>query len=143
MHSPRPPLSLLGSILLYSLHFAVTESKLFPFEEKQLLTNSLRSFTHEAHTSNDTKCKVFPGDANWPDESQWTALNKSTNGALIKTIPIAAPCYPGPLYNADRCAYITSQWSNSSIQYIPSLFRNEMMSPLLTNAPLVCRIRHR
>ena len=61
-------------------------------------------------------CKVFPGDPSWPDDSTWSLLNQSTGGAVIKTIPIAAPCYPGLFYNSDECAYVTAQWTNSSLQ---------------------------
>ena len=62
------------------------------------------------------KCKTFPTDASWPSDALWNRLNTLTGGVLIKTIPLAAPCYPGPYENAAKCSFVTSQWSNSSLQ---------------------------
>ncbi|KAF4336915.1 isoamyl alcohol oxidase [Fusarium beomiforme] len=39
------------------------------------------------------KCKTFPGDRNWPSSSVWKLFDLVTGGSLIKTVPIAAPCY--------------------------------------------------
>jgi len=64
----------------------------------------------------NSTCKVFPGDDYWPDESKWALLDRLTGGALIKTVPLAAPCYAGPDYDAERCAVVTSQWFVSDIQ---------------------------
>ena len=61
-------------------------------------------------------CKTFPTDATWPPESEWSLLNTTTNGALIKTVPVAAPCYPGALQNQARCSTIASQWGRSDLQ---------------------------
>lgn len=77
---------------------------------------TLFNFSNPDSPRKDLKCKVFPGDTEWPSDHQWALLNKTTNGALIKTTPIAAPCFAGPLYDADKCAYIASQWTNSSLQ---------------------------
>ena len=38
------------------------------------------------------------------------------SGQLIKNVPAAIVCYPGPLQNANTCAYVDSQWSNASFQ---------------------------
>lgn len=84
-----------------------------------------------------TGCKVFPGDAKWPSDKDWSTLNDTLNGALIRTIPLAAPCYAGPNYvsrhqrigsrmlidtdtdaiqDANRCSYVTANWANSTLQ---------------------------
>jgi hypothetical protein len=61
--------------------------------------------------------KVFPGDAYWPSPIAWEVLNLLTGGALIPTVPLAAPCYRDwPEYNAAACASITSQWSDPHLQ---------------------------
>lgn len=72
--------------------------------------------TSGTKATNTTTCKVFPGDSKWPTDAQWTELNQTAKGSLIKTVPIGAPCYPGPLYDAKRCEYLIAQWSTSSLQ---------------------------
>jgi len=62
-------------------------------------------------------CKTFPVDENWPSEDEWSRLNATTKGALMKTIPLAAPCYPGPISNDAKCAAIAAQWGISDLQY--------------------------
>ncbi|RDL36373.1 FAD-binding protein [Venustampulla echinocandica] len=62
-----------------------------------------------------TGCKVFPGDKKWPADKAWSNFNNTLNGALIKTVPLAAPCYAGPNYDANRCSYVTANWANSSL----------------------------
>lgn len=70
--------------------------------------------TSSASTS---QCKVFPGDTNWPSPITWEVLNLLTGGALIKTVPLAAPCYSDwPEYDPTECASITSQWSDPHLQ---------------------------
>lgn len=61
-------------------------------------------------------CKVFPGDKAWPSDLIWTVFDLLLGGALIKTTPLAAPCYSGwpKVRNAAECSYITNNWSNNS-----------------------------
>lgn len=62
-------------------------------------------------------CKVFPGDFWWPSSLVWTLFDKVLGGALIKTVPLAASCYSSwPEYDADTCATITDDWTNSNLQ---------------------------
>src|SRR5690349_21447305 len=57
------------------------------------------------------QCKVFPGDAAWPSDAVWKTFNASVGGALIKTVPLAAPCYKSwPQYDAAKCAQVTANW---------------------------------
>ncbi|KAI1175271.1 hypothetical protein F4777DRAFT_335651 [Nemania sp. FL0916] len=56
----------------------------------------------------DSDCKVFPGDAKWPADSEWARLNASMDGVLLKPKPAAAVCYPGPDYNQAQCQSIVS-----------------------------------
>ena len=57
-----------------------------------------------------------PPDTCWPSLNEWNALNASVSGKLIRDIPPAAPCYPGPYQNAQQCNYVYSQWTNSTFQ---------------------------
>lgn len=64
-----------------------------------------------------TKCKTYPGDALWPSTIVWKVFNLLTGFAVSETVPIGASCYDDfGNYDAARCEYITSQWTNSTIQ---------------------------
>ena len=66
---------------------------------------------------NPKKCKTFPGDADYPSTITWNVLDILTGGALIKTVPLAAPCYKEwPEYNAADCGRITESWSDPHLQ---------------------------
>ncbi|KAH8601623.1 hypothetical protein B0O99DRAFT_562194 [Bisporella sp. PMI_857] len=81
----------------------------------------------KSQLSSNSACKVFPTDADWPSSAEWNTLDVLTGGALIKTIPIAAPCYPGPAFNQTRCDIITMQWGLSDLHMEDP---TSMMSPL-------------
>lgn len=59
------------------------------------------------------ECKVFPGDAKWPSESQWARLNASVDGVLLKPKPAASVCYPGPDYDQAQCQFLVSGASST------------------------------
>lgn len=65
-------------------------------------------------------CKVYPGDSAWPATLIWDIFDILAGGALISTVPLAAPCYADwPQHeNTAECLYITDDWTNSSIQYV-------------------------
>ena len=110
---------------------ALTSStaELFEWETLQLtqsvltnLTNlaltNIKLFEYPTTTTGSTAdCKVFPGDPYWPSPVAWEILNVLSGNALIKTVPLAAPCYSDwPEYNAATCASITSQWNDPHLQ---------------------------
>ncbi|KAF1993794.1 FAD/FMN-containing isoamyl alcohol oxidase-like protein MreA [Amniculicola lignicola CBS 123094] len=72
----------------------------------------LVAFDNSAVNSNATLqpkgyCKVFPGDADWPSDDTWGRLNGLLGGALIPTVPLAAPCYQNwGVYDKEKCAVI-------------------------------------
>jgi hypothetical protein len=116
---------------------------LFEFETRQLDVSALRQIRSAdpqlflpanalSHTGaiaekrRAARCKVFPGDASWPAEAAWKALNETLNGALIKTIPQAAPCYDGPAYSKASCDALTRSWTNSYSQYVLCPLRNKV-----------------
>ncbi|KAG0154026.1 hypothetical protein PDIDSM_1405 [Penicillium digitatum] len=62
------------------------------------------------------KCKVLPGDHQWPSQSTWSALDDLLGGALIKTVPLAASCYSSwPEYDSAECEKISSLWTDSHL----------------------------
>lgn len=63
-------------------------------------------------------CKPLPGDFAWPTDVAWFVLDLLLGGALIKGVPVAAPCYSDwSQYNSDECTTITSQWNSPEFQY--------------------------
>ncbi|ORY16065.1 hypothetical protein BCR34DRAFT_622478 [Clohesyomyces aquaticus] len=99
-----------------------TEAEFFPYESIQLTTDAAIlskrptfAFGHGFGSYPMKTCKSFPGDAEWPTQSAWNAFNASINSALIRTVPIAAPCYDtkwGPKDTA-RCNEIVGKFTNS------------------------------
>ncbi len=100
----------------------------FKWETVQLTTEVLANLTNAGFAgidmfdftrkaNNSSQCRVFPGDANWPSDTAWNNLNLLTGGKLIKTVPLAAPCYQGwPQYNTTLCQDITNSWSDPHLQ---------------------------
>ncbi|KAI1270201.1 FAD-binding domain-containing protein [Xylariaceae sp. FL1019] len=64
--------------------------------------------------SDSNECRSIPGDESWPTLSEWNALNKTVNGQLIATVPIAAPCHESfnnvSTYDAEQCAALRNSW---------------------------------
>jgi hypothetical protein len=60
-------------------------------------------------STSTTNCKVYPGDADWPSDSEWKTLNDTLGGVLIKGVPPASVCYQ-PYYNATQCAVVTANY---------------------------------
>ncbi|KAJ5377518.1 uncharacterized protein N7496_004927 [Penicillium cataractarum] len=91
-------------------------------------------------------CKVYPGDFFWPSKLVWSLLDKFLGGALIKTVPLAASCYSSwDEYDADTCASITDDWTNSNLHAADSasvmwpLFEGRTCLPT-TNASASCTV---
>lgn len=93
---------------------AQVQSINFPWESVQLTESDTRNF--HAISFGDTRsfdpsistpqCKAYPGSPDWPLDHEWTQLNASLGGALLKPDPPAIVCYPGPLYDSGKCSYL-------------------------------------
>lgn len=60
-------------------------------------------------------CKCTPNDPCWPSSPEWSSLNTTLSGALIRSTPPASVCYSNqPNYNEEQCALVRSQWFNST-----------------------------
>ncbi|CAI6341901.1 unnamed protein product [Periconia digitata] len=114
-------------LFLFTRSFAladltVSAPPLFSYETKQLTDDTVASLTaadQKLFGFDDTavqsglsrrsgECKVFPGDEDWPSDETWDRFDELVNGALIPTVPLAAPCYNSwNLYNAAKCAEIS------------------------------------
>lgn len=78
--------------------------------------------------NSSSKCKVYPGDRDWPSDDVWESLNKMVDGKLLnRPDPLAAVCYNGPSYNPAECAKVTTHWNESYSHFGNAV---EMMSPV-------------
>ena len=73
------------------------------------------------------RCKVYPGDSEWPSEGAWESLNELTDNRLLKPRPQAAPCYEGPEYDPAVCDELSKTWTTSYSHLGDPI---EMMSPV-------------
>lgn len=69
--------------------------------------------------SDFASCRNIPGDAGWPTESEWAALNATVGGRLIATIPIAHACHD-PTYVNATCDVLKAQWPLPALSYVPN-----------------------
>lgn len=80
--------------------------------------------TGRTTNTSSPNCKLMPGDAEWPSDSQWQDFNNSLGGALIQGVPTAAVCYPDwPQYDEARCAEVTELWTDPEWQSVFQIFR--------------------
>jgi hypothetical protein len=114
---------------------------LFPQEAVQLTEEALRTADRQTREvdvaalfgfdgGNETKavskralrsgqCKAFPGDSNYPKEWVWSIFDLLLGGALIKTTPIAAPCYKKSAwsdYDEAKCADVSARFTTADLQ---------------------------
>lgn len=53
---------------------------------------------------NTPVCKAHPGSSTWPTQAEWSALNRTLNGRLLKPLPLSAVCHPDlPEYDHEKC----------------------------------------
>jgi hypothetical protein len=56
-------------------------------------------------------CKASLSSSDWPSLAQWTALNTSVSGRLLRPLPPGAVCHPDqPTYNATDCSIALNGW---------------------------------
>jgi len=90
-------------------------------QTSQINVVSLFGFDNEEETPHGIssgQCKVFRGDSDYPEESVWSAFDSLLGGALIKTTPIAAPCYKDSAWNdydEAKCADISARFTTSDL----------------------------
>jgi len=79
-------------------------------------------------------CRKLPQDKSWPSPGQWDALNKTVDGKLVSTVPLAAPCHD-PHYDEAACTTLKANWAfppvheNSSTSVQSGYFQSEACSP--------------
>lgn len=96
---------------------------LFDYETKRLeslgtsKSANLFAFDTPGPTIKSGECKPHPGDSTWPSQEAWDDFDKALGGALITTVPLAAPCYDNwGSYNSDKCMSIANNWTDPYLQ---------------------------
>jgi hypothetical protein len=110
---------------------------LFPYEENSLTDDKLQqliesnevkeaaplfAFDHGTGVLDPDRlksgaCKAYPGDAQWPPQSTWDMFDRMLGGALIKTVPLAAPCYRNlGVYDPNKCQAVRDSFFNQYTQ---------------------------
>jgi hypothetical protein len=64
------------------------------------------------------RCKAYPGTPEWPSDVVWKTFDNLIGGALIKTVPLAAPCFNSwpAVRDPAKCASISAHWSDFRLQ---------------------------
>ena len=71
-----------------------------------------RSAQVKFHSS---KCKAEPGTPGWPSPQEWSKLNASISGRLLKPLPPGAVCdYTLDAFNLQSCWVATLNYSQSA-----------------------------
>ncbi|KAI1451274.1 FAD-binding domain-containing protein [Annulohypoxylon moriforme] len=100
-------------LVLFALSVSVKCAK-FVFEEEQLTEADVGDFSAIAFGNSsavvsrddEPECREYPGSSNWPLDEEWSQLNQSLGGALIKGVPPGAVCYDGPLKDEAACTFL-------------------------------------
>jgi hypothetical protein len=93
----------------------------FPFENITLADTNIGNFSAiafgniTAPISNGTSCRAFPGTPSWPIDDEWSQLNRTLGGALLKPNLIGSVCYNGSLLDTDRCKYLVINGSRNRV----------------------------
>ena len=77
-------------------------------------------------------CRCMPQDPCWPEDQLWARFNKTVNGNLIATVPIASVCHIDSFtpYDQSQCAQLQSTWGFPETHYESS---SSIMAPIYTN----------
>jgi hypothetical protein len=109
----------LGLLSLALARLGVCQTVNFAFEsstltESDITQNPAVAFGNlngsQALPPNRPQCKVQPEDSDWPSLEEWSALNASLGGALLKPTHAGAACYRShERYNADQCKFLVEE----------------------------------
>ncbi|KAI1506380.1 FAD binding domain-containing protein [Biscogniauxia marginata] len=76
----------------------------------------LNLYSYLVSTCTLISCHYLPGDNCWPSENEWTSLNVTVSGRLVKVGPIGAVCHD-PTYDRVKCADLKAKWDDVRIYY--------------------------
>lgn len=90
---------------------------LFWLEVSSLHGTANAYFSRSVNTTNKANLinLQLPSDPCWPSTDEWSSLNETPSGRLIRTVPLASVCYPAePNHNTKACESILSNWTTSA-----------------------------
>lgn len=110
-------MQLLHALVSFVL-FARVKCINFPFESAQLTDADIGNFSaigfgDRSAVEPGPDCKAYPGSAEWPLDEEWSQLNSSLEGVLLKPVPAAAVCYDGPYHDEDQCDFLLRNASST------------------------------
>lgn len=106
-----------GVPLFESETVQLTDKSLSPLDRKQTALFGFDKNDSRPSTPHKGDCKLLPGDKSWPSDTVWGQFDDFLGGALIKTVPLAAACYPSwPEYDSEKCKNVTADWTVSYMQ---------------------------
>ena len=108
-----------GVPLFKSETFQLTDKSLSTLKSSQKALFGFGTNGSRPSAPHKGECKLLPGDKSWPSDGVWGQFDDLLGGALIKTVPLAAACYPSwPEYDSDKCENVTADWTVSYMQYV-------------------------
>ncbi|KAI2633137.1 FAD-binding domain-containing protein [Hypomontagnella submonticulosa] len=101
--------------------FASVQCANFAYEAEQLSEADVGDFSAIAFgdtsgaalLSAGPDCREYPGTADWPLDEEWSRLNSTLGGSLIKGVPPAAVCYDGPYKDDAACTFLRRNASST------------------------------
>lgn len=116
-HFPMAIQTLLSLVLCAALLVGKTQGALkceaIQLKDEEAIGFPAVKFGRWDHRPPKTKCKAFLGSDDWPLEREWQTLNATLGGALLQPPLPATACYPGPSQDAEACAFLVNNASNS------------------------------
>ncbi|KAH6661255.1 hypothetical protein BKA67DRAFT_590296 [Truncatella angustata] len=95
-----------------------TDSDIFVFLDlctTVIQASALYDLAKSSNASTSRSCKVVPSDTEWPSDLEWTRLNETIKGTLIKTLPVASSCYSNNSSETElSCTYVEENWGYSA-----------------------------
>lgn len=109
-----------GATLAVAERVQLTEAVIQRIKSDKATAKLAHLFTFETDDSlpkrPSSKCRNYPGDELWPSQEVWDTFGALLGHSLIKTVPIAAPCYDsqwGPK-NITKCIALVNAFGKSS-----------------------------
>ncbi|KAI8932193.1 hypothetical protein NX059_011073 [Plenodomus lindquistii] len=75
-----------------------------------ILATSLCMTLVTAAPTATSRCRYLPGDPQWPSDGDWSALNRTVGGNLIRGVPLAQSACYGRTADAAVCTKLQSGW---------------------------------
>lgn len=104
--------NVLGSVSFRNDSLQLTSDDIGDFSD--IAFGNANGATADQHVD---ECKLFPGDQGWPRNSEWSRLNSSIDGTLLKPEPAAAACYSGPAHDEERCRFLVETAASERCRY--------------------------